>query len=169
MARTQHRLPAARLQGEHTVAALQTEPTVLRPGKPGPRASTGSIWLSIWRRRRPTARYAASALADPAAIPPAAVRGPDLAEPAADHRSLFGTAGPLDCRPLTTDELNGLAGTARIEAEYDGADLLSFFTAAGMHVVTAAKQARVLRPHGHLLRSGTSLLPDEPSICATSG
>ena len=25
--------PAARLQGEHTVAALQTEPTVLRPGE----------------------------------------------------------------------------------------------------------------------------------------
>ena len=39
--------------------------------------------------------------------------------------------------------------------------LLSYFTDAGSHVVTLAKQSAVLRPHGHLMRTGTALVPDE--------
>ena len=159
-------LPAARLQGEHTVAALQTEPTVLEPGETW---ASGFYGLYLVEHLAATsaddARYAAAALADAVTIV-APSRVLDVA-PATDHRSLFGTARSLECRPLTTDELDRLAGTDRIEPEYDGDELLSFFTSDGAQLVTAAKQARVLRTHGHLFRSGTSLLPDEASICAT--
>ena len=171
VARTQHQICPPRGCRVSTLwPALQTEPTVLRPGGGlDLRASTGldSRRASGGDVGRRDARYAASALADPAAIPPAAPRQPDLAEPAGDHRSLFGTAGPLDCRPLTRRVERGCRDAPRTEAEYDGANLPQLLHPRREHVVTAAKQARVLRPHGHLLRSGTSLLPDEPSICAT--
>jgi cellobiose phosphorylase len=161
-------LPATRRQGEHSVAALQTEPTVLGPG-----ATWTSGFYGLYLPDHPEAtsaadvRHATTALADPAAIAPAVLMPPLSARAGDDHRSLFGTAEPLRCRPVIGEELDRLTGTDRLEPEYDGGELLSFFTADGVHVVTAAKQARVLRPHGHLLRSGSSLLPDEPSICAT--
>ena len=162
-------LPAARVQGEHSAVALQTEPVVLRPG---------DTWITgffgVFRTDHPAAtsaddvRHARAVLDDPAALMrPEPVEGPSLRE-VVDHHSLFGTAAPLPARPLTGDELDQLAGPERIEAEHDGSDLLSFFTADGGHVVTAAKQARVLRPHGHLLRSGTRLRPEETSVCATA-
>ena len=63
-------LPATRLQGEHTVAALQTEPTVLDPGETW---TSGFYGLYLAEHLDATsaddARYAAAALADPAAAP----------------------------------------------------------------------------------------------------
>src|SRR5678815_5269544 len=35
------------------------------------------------------------------------------------------------------------------------------------HVVLRAKEVRVLRPHGHLLRTGEHLTPDEASLTTT--
>lgn len=166
-------LPAARLQGEHTVAALQTEPTILEPGNTW---HSGFYGLYLPEHNEATsaadAQHAATALADPAAtqpdtVDPVETASPDPAGLTTDHRSLFGTAEPLTCRALAPGELDRLAGTDRIEPELEGDELLSFFTSGGAQVVTAAKQARVLRPHGHLFRSGSSLLPDEHSICAT--
>lgn len=168
-------LPAARLQGEHTLAALQTEPIVLAPG-----ASWSSGFYGLYLADHPAAtsatdaHHAEVALADPSATPPAmaatagaaAARDHDQ-DGRPDHRSMFGTTTPIACRPLTENELDRLVGVERRGSEHDEDELLSFFTAGGEHVVTAAKQARVLRPHGHLFRSGSTLLPDEPSICAT--
>jgi len=178
-------LPATRVQGEHTVAVLQTDPVVLGPGDA---MTSGFYGLHVTDHPAATSaadlEHAYAALDDPAAVPPepaeptepaespAGAEGKESADegahqPPTDHRSLFGTAAPLACRPLSSDELDRLAGTDRVEPEHDGDDLLAFFTTDGSHVVTAAKQGRVLRPHGHLLRSGSTLLPDEPSVCAT--
>src|SRR5262249_4062068 len=44
---------------------------------------------------------------------------------------------------------------------------LSFFHDAGHHVVLRAKELRVLRPHGHLLRTGRHLTPDESALTST--
>ena len=43
-----------------------------------------------------------------------------------------------------------------------------FSPANGRHVVLKAKELEVLRPHGHLLRSGGSLTPDESALTSTA-
>ena len=43
-----------------------------------------------------------------------------------------------------------------------------FSPATGSHVVLKAKELQVLRPHGHLLRSGGSLTPDESALTSTA-
>jgi cellobiose phosphorylase len=171
-------LPSVRRQGEHSLAALQTRPTLLEPGQ-----TWTSGFYGFYVADHPEAtsaedqRYALAALADSAAQTPASGgdgppperqrgrTGGELVGP--DHRSLFGQSRTMSCRALTEDELDGLVGRDRRDVEREGEELLSFFTGDGAQLVTAAKQARVLRPHGHLFRSGTSLLPDESSVCAT--
>jgi cellobiose phosphorylase len=44
---------------------------------------------------------------------------------------------------------------------------LSFFCGEDRHVVLGAKERRVLRPHGHLLRTGRHLTPDESALTST--
>ena len=43
-----------------------------------------------------------------------------------------------------------------------------FSQAIGSHVVLKPKELKVLRPHGHLLRSGGSLIPDESALTSTA-
>jgi 1,2-beta-oligoglucan phosphorylase len=49
-----------------------------------------------------------------------------------------------------------------------GGELLSFFRGERSHVVLKTKELQVLRPHGHLLRSGGSLVPDESALTSTA-
>src|SRR5262249_57892994 len=44
---------------------------------------------------------------------------------------------------------------------------LAFCAGANRHVVTRAKEIRVLRPHGAILRTGDRLEPDEASLTTT--
>jgi cellobiose phosphorylase len=49
----------------------------------------------------------------------------------------------------------------------DGA-VASFFTGQdARHVVTKAKELRVERPHGHIMRAGRGMTPDAPLMCCT--
>ncbi|MBK9291023.1 MAG: hypothetical protein IPM52_05300 [Bacteroidetes bacterium] len=66
-----------------------------------------------------------------------------------------------EARELTEDELNSYFGTERLHAEYHHARLHSFFAANGNHIVLKNKELFVDRPHGHIIRSGWGLLPDE--------
>ena len=50
----------------------------------------------------------------------------------------------------------------------DDGSLLSFFTADDEHVVTRAKEVSTLRPHGTILRTGDSAVPDPGSLTVTS-
>jgi cellobiose phosphorylase len=45
---------------------------------------------------------------------------------------------------------------------------LSFFAGDCGHVVLKAKELQVLRPHGHILRTGGALTPDEASMTSTA-
>ena len=45
---------------------------------------------------------------------------------------------------------------------------LSFFVGDCSHVVLKAKEQSVLRPHGHILRTGNGLTPDEASLTSTT-
>ena len=56
----------------------------------------------------------------------------------------------------------------RHEERDDRGTLLSFFHGADRHVVLRAKELRVQRPHGHLLRTGRHLTPDETALTSTT-
>jgi len=68
---------------------------------------------------------------------------------------------------LSAAEIAALFGhdLRHVEREHD--TLLSFFTGRHRHVVLKAKDLRVLRPHGHIVRTGNGLTPDEASLTST--
>lgn len=63
--------------------------------------------------------------------------------------------------------LSGYYPGERRFAEYNKDQLLSFFTGKGTHVITRAKESLVDRPHGHILQSLQSLVPDETMVFST--
>ncbi len=70
---------------------------------------------------------------------------------------------------LSTAALQRLfAGPWRHLEVGESGEALSFFCGADRHVVLRAKELRVLRPHGHLLRSGRHTTPDETSLTSTA-
>ena len=160
------RLPAERLQHEHTLAGLQHRSITLRPGET---LDTGFFGIVVADHPAATgtddALYARRALADPAAAAPE--------EPADDDGemvtpSLFHRARMVPADNLTGATFVELAGPAA-HLEYDeNGEPWAAFTAAGTHLVAAAKQRAVLRPHGHLMRSGSSLYPDEDAVTVTA-
>ncbi|MBP3041486.1 cellobiose phosphorylase, partial [Bacillaceae bacterium Marseille-Q3522] len=56
----------------------------------------------------------------------------------------------------------------RIQEEYDGTKLLSFFTDKYEHIVLKEKELLVERPHGHILMTGENLFIKEDIITTTS-
>src|SRR5262249_6569855 len=81
--------------------------------------------------------------------------------------TLFSAREPLRSRDLTAAEISSFWGQDLRQAERDGDRLLSCFTDAHPHVLLRAKELRVLRPHGQLLRTGDRLTPDEASLTTT--
>ncbi|WP_141847545.1 hypothetical protein [Lapillicoccus jejuensis] len=169
-----HDLPSTRLQHEHTLVGLQSEAVRLAPGD---RTRTG--FFGLVRDDHAQASGPADAdrarvvLDDPAAALVELDEPGDLDEGVggAVVRSAFTLADDLACRVLGDDELVTLTGVprerwAQVETGPDGA-LWSAFLEDGAHLVTAAKESAVLRPHGHVLRTGSHLVPDERGVTST--
>jgi CRISPR-associated protein Csx3 len=164
-------LPSTRLQHEHTLAVLQASPMRVVSGET---VSTG--FFGVYQPDHPAATSAGDAsVVDEALAQPEAERPAhrDTVDGVADGgqvaaSSLFSSSPALACTPLDDDQLIRLAGGGCRHAEWDGDTLLSFFTDDGSHVVTSTKQAAVLRPHGHVMRTGTALVPDEGSLTTTA-
>jgi CRISPR-associated protein Csx3 len=169
-------LPSTRLQHEHTLAVLQARPVQLAGGRTlttgffgayrsdHPAATSGHDTAIIDQALgQPEARHPAH---PPVADPPRETSPVDGAR--AVTGSLFSSAPALECTPLDDSQLLGLAGEGRRHAERDGSTLLSCFSDDGSHIVTAAKQNAVLRPHGHVMRTGSALVPDEGSLTSTA-
>ncbi|MDQ6883340.1 MAG: hypothetical protein M3077_03730 [Candidatus Dormibacteraeota bacterium] len=161
-------LPSTRLQHEHTLALLQARPVQLVGGE-----TTATGFFGVYQADHPAATSGQDrtvvdqALGQPEAQRPAH-RSPN---PHADRpvsASLFSSAPALPCTPLDDDLLATLTGKVRHHQEVDGKALLSYFADDGSHIVTSAKQAAVLRPHGHIMRTGTALAPDEGSLTTTA-
>ena len=168
---TSNDLPSARLQHEHTLAILQTRPVQLRRSQ-----TTATGFFGVYESDHP----AATSSRDKAVVDEAR-RQPEARPPAHRHTagivpggatvaasSLFSSAPALACTPLDEGQLAKLAGEGFQHAEWDGETLLSYFTDDGSHVVTSAKQSAVLRAHGHIMRTGTALVPDEGSLTTTA-
>jgi 1,2-beta-oligoglucan phosphorylase len=160
------RLPSTRLQHEHTLVLLQDRATRLRPGE---RLASG--FFGIHKASHPEATSAADAgeaseaLRQPEARPPAHT---GLEAAASIVGSLFSSSPALHCRDLTEGEISSLLGPGRRHPEREGRDLLSFFADDGTHVVLQPKERAVLRPHGHILRTGNGLVPDKGSLTSTA-
>ena len=158
-------LPGRRRQHEHSMAVLQDATVRLEPRTPVARGFFG--WFEA---DHPDATSAADlALVDRALALPEATPTPDRSDPAGERpaATLFGDA-PLRALDLDDAALARLFGGDWRHVERDGDTTLSFFAGEHRHVVTKAKELRVLRPHGAILRTGDGLEPDEASLTTTA-
>lgn len=155
-------LPSERLQHEHTLAALRTAPVVLAPGEEW----TTSFWGAV------LADHPAATSPEDAALitvvraqltlpaPPAAAEGTPLPV------SLLARAAELPVEPATTAELEDLVGGPLHLVERHGEEVLAAFGPEG-HVVTAAKERAVLRPHGHIQQATAHAEADLATVAST--
>ena len=151
------------------MAAIQDAPVRLRTGRadrtrllrlvrgatipPPRRTPTSRSSTEPWRCRRPSR---------PRNGPPPTDERPACA-------SLFSTAPLLETLDLSRgrDRRRCSAPSAGMTSGSADGRLLSFFTGERRHVVLKAKELQVLRPHGHILRSGSGLTPDEAGLTST--
>jgi cellobiose phosphorylase len=159
-------LPGRRLQHEHSMVCVQDAPLRLEAGASGSAGFFG---------RMVSDHPAASGDGDLARVdetvalreasPQAVLSVEQVSSPAS---TLFSKGRLLSAHDLTDRELNALfPGERRHEERDSERRLLSFFYGADRHVALRAKELRVLRPHGHLLRTGTHPMPDERVLTST--
>lgn len=160
------RLPGTRRQHEHSMAVIQDAPLTLAPGATAQRGFFGCFEPD---------HQGVTSDADLAAVD-RVIALPEAAAPRTRRRAatgarpvstLFSAQNLLRCRDLTEAEVARFWGNDLRHAEREDGQLLSFFADARTHVALRAKELRVLRPHGHLLRTGDHLIPDEASLTTT--
>jgi cellobiose phosphorylase len=91
--------------------------------------------------------------------------GQSVAALAVTHSSDI--CSPLRTETMSAEDLNRLYPNRRQE-EWNGDQLLSFFTDTHEHVVLKEKELLVERPHGHILMSGDNARLNENVITTTS-
>ena len=168
------RLPSRRWQYEFAYAALQTLPVTLSPG--GVWATT---FFAVYEPNHAVASGPEDLVNVEAAVDelraprPALLQGGDHTGCRTDD-SQRAVGSVFHAPPLAGAELaeadwaHLFAGKHRlIERDDDGARL-SFFYAHERHVVARRKEARVQRPHGHLLRSGHELWLSDHALGCTA-
>ena len=160
-------LPSRRLQHEHALIALRDETLRLEPGK-----SVDAGFFGSYIADHPGAtsqsdlELARQALALPESAPPVSISRPAVEAP--QTATLFSSAPLLPAADLSTESLQEMfAPPWRHEERDASANLLSFFHGRNRHVVLRAKEQRVLRPHGHILRTGRHTTPDETALTST--
>jgi 1,2-beta-oligoglucan phosphorylase len=162
-------LPGRRLQHEHALVAVRGARVQLEPNGS---ATAGFFGAYVADHPGATSHSdldrVGQLLELPEASPVTTSSGPrpDGSLPA--DATLFSSAPALGTRDLGVEELRTLFGPRwRHEELDDHGNLLSFFHGADRHVVLRAKELRVLRPHGHILRSGLHTTPDETALTST--
>ena len=187
-------LPGVRLQHEHALLAIQDEPLTMVPGASAefgffihvladhPEVTrAGDLALVAATLALPEARpalpqvaqlvagFAAeldSELATELASASASASAIAIAIASA-AQSLFSCTPLLAALDLDAAELDTLFSPVRRHAECEGGTLLSFFYGEHAHVALREKELRVQRPHGHILRTGRHLVPDETALTST--
>ena len=159
-------LPSQRLQHEHALVALQDAAFALAPGESARRGFFGCFEADHPAPSTPADADQADRVR---ALPEAAWSPPEGGQPAVPHAaSLLARAPRLQGDALDEAALAAHAPLPWRHAERDAAGRLqSFFCGEATHAVLAAKDRAVLRPHGHLLRSGGHATPDERATAST--
>jgi cellobiose phosphorylase len=159
-------LPARRLQHEHALVALQDGAVDLAPG-----ASVAFGRFACVEADHPGATSAPDVARVDAlrTCPEASAQAVGSgASPVRAPNALFARAQPLNGDDADTHELDTWFSPQRRHAETaDDGGLLSFFHGAEAHVALRAKELGAMRPHGHLLRTGDTLVPDEAALTST--
>ena len=159
-------LPGVRRQHEHSMAAIQDATMELESGAIARRGFFG--WFEADKQSATSAADAGfidTARALPEAMPLEAPAACTCVRPAV---SLFSTAPLLETLDLDEPQITTLFGSELRHAEREDGRLLSFFTGIQKHIVLKTKEMKVLRPHGHLLRTGNALTPDETALTSTA-
>lgn len=156
-------LPSTRLQHEHTLAVLQDEPVPLAPGATH---RTGFVGVVVADHPAATRDEDAAWLAVAEAETAEPVSATSTTSAAAVPTLLDGRPG-LVSRPLTDAELTALGIAPGTDVETSPAGEPWAWSTDQGHVVLAAKELAVLRPHGHLLRTGSTLTPDAGTLTTT--
>jgi 1,2-beta-oligoglucan phosphorylase len=159
-------LPSRRLQHEHSMVVVRDTAIRLEPND---NASVGFFGGFVADHPGPTSDAdldrVNGIIGLPEAKPPSSSQKPRRKP---EVTSLFSAAPLLAARDLTGDELSTtFPGPRRHEERDERGTLLSFFHGAEQHVALRAKELRVPRPHGHLLRTGRHLTPDETALTST--
>jgi cellobiose phosphorylase len=163
-------LPSERLQHEHTLVALQDEPADLAPGG---RHRTGFVGRVVEDHPEATGpddvRHVDTALSRVRTSTPDVSLADAVDElPVAGPASVLATAPVLACVPLADQDLALLDLTAEPgSSEHDADGVATTWRTAQGEVVTAARELSVLRPHGQILRTGDTLVPDAGSLTTT--
>jgi 1,2-beta-oligoglucan phosphorylase len=83
-------------------------------------------------------------------------------------QSLFSETPLFVSDDLTEKELVDIFGKDQRHRELLDGELLSFFYGENRHVVLRRKELMVERPHGHIMKSGTELVPEDSSMSSTA-
>lgn len=168
----QGELAGRRLQHEHSMAVLRDAPARLAPGE-----SLSAGFFGGFLADHPEATSQAdlsrvsAMLALPEAAPAATASDASFSGASTDGsegRTLFSAATFLPATELDAAALRRLFPPPwRHEETDEHGARLSFFHGTDRHVVLKAKELRVLRPHGQLLRTGRHLTPDESALVST--
>ncbi|MEP7243844.1 MAG: hypothetical protein ABI885_09170, partial [Gammaproteobacteria bacterium] len=160
-------LPNKRLQHEHAMAVIRDARIVLDAGKS---ADTGFFGSYVADHPGATAAQDIERVSEVLALPEAKpIHSKPTSEGTPSAATLFSAAPLLKSLDLDTDTLRTLFGTQwRHEESNDRGERLSFFHGANRHVVLRAKELHVQRPHGHLLRTGRHVTPDETALTSTA-
>jgi 1,2-beta-oligoglucan phosphorylase len=159
-------LPGERLQHEHSMAIIRDSSCLLAP-----KQSIAAGFFGAYRADHPAATSSSDlkSFDEVYSLPESA---PSVIEPQSadvpDPATLFSAAPLLASVDLDEKRLRELFGAEwRHEERDERGERLSFFHGAECHVVLRAKELRVLRPHGHILRSGCHTTPDETAMTST--
>ena len=155
-------LSGVRRQHEHALAAIQQAPLSLKPKE---KTTCGFFG---WLEADHPAPSSAADLELIECILKLIPRSPKAKHFFLPAKSLFARASKLEAQNFRKAELETLFPPPWRQVERDAAGrVLSFFSDRAQHVVLKAKELSVLRPHGHILRTGESLFPEEQALTST--
>ncbi|MET0152125.1 MAG: hypothetical protein ABW298_05910 [Candidatus Binatia bacterium] len=158
-------LPGRRRQHEHSMAVIQDAPLRLEPGE-----SARCGFFGWFEEHHPGASSPADlAFVDRAlAVSEAEHPSGSRVEKGGGAATLFSACPMLKCLDLSGADVTERFGEDLRNVERADDCTLSFFAGDDRHVVLKAKELQVLRPHGHIIRSGDHLVPDEASLTSTT-
>lgn len=161
-------LSGRRLQHEHSLAVVRDAPIVLEARS---EEQAGFFGMLVADHPEATSTADMARVSELLALPEAA-RGANSAAPDTEcpgAQTLFSRASLLRVFDLDTESVAKEFGSALRHPERDAeGNLLSFFCGTERHVVLRRKELAVRRPHGHILRSGRHLTPDESALTSTA-
>lgn len=163
-------LTSVRTQHEHTLATLQTRAVDLAAGEAHRVSFAG---LLVADHPGATGDADLDAVAEAVRLARASAPWDEPDAPAADPRpaprSVYDPSRTLTTRALAEDALRERwPGSWRVVERDDEGAVLSFFTEEDEHVVTRGKELTTLRPHGTILRTGSTAAPDPAALTVTA-